>query len=151
MVVFGNAMMLQRHVAHTVGKRVMGPYGDADVLTELARIPVDERYIVGMRAKWILKDLIDQRVPGYPSNQRKKATALPWQRFYTDGPLTGIWDRYDVPDIFVGEDRDALVNSTSISTWNAITYAVWEERIAKNADLQPHPSKFSESFSIERG
>ena len=151
MVVLGNSMMLQRLVAQSVGRRVLGPYMDADVLSELAMIPVEERYIQGLRAKWVLKDLIDQRVPGYPSNQRKKATALPYQRFYTDGPLTTIWDRYDVPDIFEGELRDELVSSPSTSTWNAITYAVWEQRVAKNPDLEPHDAHLAASFTIETG
>jgi hypothetical protein len=112
---------------------------------------VEERYIRGLTAKWILKDLLDQRLPGYPSNQRKNATGLPFARFYRDGPLTTIWDTYDVPDRFEGEMRDELVASPSTSTWNAITYAVWEQRIARNRDLQPHEAKLAASFTIQTG
>ena len=149
MVVFGNSLMHDRLTAQSIGRRVAGPYCDADILSKLATIPVEERYIQGLRAKWMLKDLLDQRLPAYPSNQRKKATALPYERFYRDGPLTTIWDRYDVPDIFEGELRDELISSPSTSTWNAITYAVWEQRVAKNPDLQPHDANLMVSFTIE--
>jgi asparagine synthetase B (glutamine-hydrolysing) len=151
MVVFGNAIMLPRLMAQSRGRRISAPYCEADVLTELATIPVEERYIRGLTAKWILKDLLDQRLPGYPSNQRKNATGLPYERFYRDGPLTTIWDTYDVPDRFEGEMRDELVASPSTSTWNAITYAVWEQRIARNRDLQPHEAKLAASFTIQTG
>jgi len=151
MIVFANSLMLQRHVVHSVGHRVAGPYVDANVLSELTTIPVDERYVQGLRAKWILKELLDQRLPGYPSNQRKKATALPIERFYRDGPLTTIWDRYNVPDIFQGTLRDELVGSLSTSTWNAITYAIWEQRVVRNRDLRPHEATLVASINIDPG
>ncbi len=151
MVVFGNPAMLERLMAHARGKRFIAPYVDSRVLAELARIPIDERYVRGLRAKWLLKDLLRQRLPGYPTDQRKKATALPYERFYNDGPLTTFWDHYDVPDIFTGKNRDALVGSPSTTTWNAITYAIWERRVAKNPDLQPHDAHLVASFTIGDG
>ena len=147
-MVFVNPLLLERLAAHSVGRRIIGPYSDAATILELARVPVDERYVRGLRAKWILKDLLKKRLPDYPSDQRKKATALPFERFYRDGPLAGIWDQYEVPDIFTGKDRDAVVAEPSTSTWNAITYAVWKKRIADNPTLRPHPSKFDVSFKI---
>jgi len=148
MVVFGNPPFLERQIAHSRGKRIIAPYVDSLVLSELARVPIDERYMQGPRAKWILKDLLGQRLPGYPVDQRKKATALPYERFYRHGPLTGIWDRYDVPELFSGKNRDALVAAPSTSTWNAITYAVWEQRVVNNPDLRPHPASQAASFVI---
>ncbi len=148
MVLFGNPILSMRLAAHARGRRAVGPYLDGRVLSELARVPIDERYVRGLRAKWMLKDLLDQRLPGYPTNQRKKHSALPYERFYEQGPLTGIWDRYDVPDIFSGKKRDALVAAPSTSTWNAITYAIWEQRVAKNPDLQGHTPHLAASFSI---
>jgi len=151
MLLFGNPTMLERMVAHARGKRIIAPYADSRVLAELIRIPIDERYVRGLRAKWLLKDLLGQRLPGYPTDQRKKATALPYERFYNDGPLTTFWDHYDVPDVFTGKNRDALVGSPSTSTWNAITYAIWEKRVAKNPDLQPHEAHLVASFTVGSG
>lgn len=148
MVLFGNPLFIVRLAAHACGKRVVGPYTDSLVLSELARVPVEERYVQGLRAKWMLKDLLGLRLPGYPINQRKKSTALPYERFYEQGPLTGFWDQYDVPDIFTGDKIDALVATPSTSTWNAITYAIWEQRVAKNPDLQGHAPNLAASFAI---
>ena len=149
MVTLAGAVMRDRMMAQARGALISGPYGDWRVLNELARVPVTERYITGLRAKWLLKELLLERVPDYPVDQRKKATALPWRRFYEQGPLKDIWDRYDVPDLFQGADRDQLINNPTITTWNAITYAVWEERIAKNPDLKPFPAV--EELSITFG
>jgi len=150
-MLLANPSMIERLVAHASGKRVWAPFLDGDVLTELARIPIEDRYVRGLRSKWILKDLLAKRLPGYPTNQRKRATALPFERFYTSGPLTNFWDHYDVPDIFEGEERDALVSEPSTTTWNAITYAVWEQRVAKNPNLQPLEATAADSFAIRSG
>lgn len=149
--ILGNPMMIQRLIAHASGKRAFAPFLDGAVLSEVVTIPIEDRYVKGLRAKWILKDLLDQRLDGYPTNQRKKATALPLERFYRMGPLADFWDHYDVPEIFTGETRDALVRQPSTTTWNAITYAVWEQRVGKNRDLQPFPATVAGSFPIRSG
>jgi hypothetical protein len=98
-----------------------------------------------------LKGLLAQRVPGYPVKQRKKATALPWERFYRSGPLRDFWERYDVPDLFTGKQKDALVNTHTAATWNAMSHAVWIERIARNRHLVGHPTHLAASYSIGDG
>ncbi len=148
MVVFGNALCEERMTTQPRGARPTCPYTDAAVLVELARIPVEDRYISGYRAKWILKDLLTRKVPAYPVDQRKKATALPWERFYLDGPLTDIWDRYDIPDIFPAAAQDGIRAEPSATTWNAITWAMWDERIRRNPNLRPHPAVASLSASF---
>ena len=151
MILFGNPCLFDRLIAHACGKRILSPYLDGPVLAELTRVPVEERYIRGLRAKWILKDLLARRLPPYPTNQRKKATALPYERFYRAGPLTTIWNDYDVPAIFTGAKRDELVREPSTSTWNAITYAIWKQRVAENPDLRPHAAKVTASFDVIAG
>ncbi len=140
MTVFGNALYEERMVTNPLGRAATCPYADAGVMRELARIPLEDRYIDGYRAKWILKDLLRQKVPEYPVDQRKKATALPWERFYLDGPLSGIWDRYDIPDLFPPAAQEQLRSDPTATTWNAITWAMWDERIRRNPDLKPHPA-----------
>ena len=135
MTVFAGTMMQARLNTTALGKRAIGPYCDWRVLSALATVPLEERYVVGLRAKWMLKDLLKSKVPDYPIDQRKKATALPWKRFYTNGPLTGIWDRYDVPDIFTGELERHVTETPTAATWTAISYAIWDQRIAKNPNL----------------
>jgi asparagine synthetase B (glutamine-hydrolysing) len=151
MVAFNNAVLIDRLVAHGCGKTLDAPYMAANVLETLATIPVADRYVHGLRAKWILKDLLARRAPAYPINQRKLATALPWKRFYSAGPLSDFWDRYDVPDLFQGQHRDDLVSEPSIVTWTAMTYAVWKARVADNPHLTGHPTVLSAIHPIGSG
>ena len=148
MTVFGNALYEERMSTHPIGALATCPYADDGVLRELSRIPLGERYITGLRAKWILKDLLRQKVPDYPVDQRKKATALPWGRFYTSGVLSDIWERYDIPDFLPTSIHDELRTRPSATAWNAITWAMWDERIRRNPDLRPHAAVESLSASF---
>jgi asparagine synthetase B (glutamine-hydrolysing) len=129
---------LDRHLGQTEGKRIALPFTDPGVVAALLRVPARRRYIKGVSGKWILKEILSRRLPDYPVNQRKLATGLPFERYYESGPLSGIWDRYDVPD-FVNSIRGDIVAEPSAVTWNALTHAVWSERIERNADLEPIP------------
>ena len=150
LLTFGNPVGTDRLVAQSAGKGLILPYVAGKVLTAAASIPVADRYVQGLQAKWILKKLLARKVPDYPINQRKKATALPWERFYRAGPLEGFWERYEVPDLFVGEAREAIVNSQTAATWNAMSHAVWIERIARNRALQGHPAQVSARFPVDQ-
>ena len=127
---------LDRHLAQPEGKRIVMPFVDPGVVAALLRVPARRRYIKGLTGKWILKRILSARLPEYPVNQRKLATGLPFGRYYKSGPLAGIWDRYDVPG-FVESIRDDIVAEPSAVTWNALTHAVWSERIERDAALEP--------------
>jgi len=135
----GDLATLDRHLAQPEGRRIVLPFTDPGVVAALLRVPARRRYIKGLSGKWILKEILSRRLPGYPVNQRKLATGLPFERYYESGPLSGIWDRYDVPD-FVTSLRGDIVAESSAVTWNALTHAVWSERIERNADLEPIPA-----------
>jgi hypothetical protein len=148
MNVFANAMLEPRMMTHALGEVSVGPYADARVLRELSRIPLEDRYVDGYRSKWILKEVLARRMPDYPVEQRKQATALPWERFYSEGPLSDVWDRYDVPDVFPDDAKERIRTGTTITTWNAITWAIWDARVRRNPDVQPHPAVESLSASF---
>ncbi len=148
LVVFNNFLATNSAIANASGKRVLSPYGDPDVLSALATIPVRDRYVRGLSAKWILKKLLTQRLPQYPVKQRKKATALPWQRFYIDGPLTGVWNRYSVPELFDGDLRNGIMEEPTANTWTAISYSIWVERVVRNDGLDPHPARIEARYEV---
>ncbi len=135
----GDKAFLDRHLAHSYGKRVVLPYTSAPVVEELLRAPAKSRYVRRLSGKWVLKDILGRRLPGYGVNKRKLATGLPFERYYTDGPLTGIWDRYDVPDFIQPAIRESVVREPTATTWNAINHAVWSQRIERNPELRPLP------------
>lgn len=136
----GDAASVDRHLAQANGKRVVMPFTSPRVVAELLRVPAEQRYIKGLAGKWVLKDLLARRLPGYAVNQRKNATGLPFERYYDNGPLTGIWDRYDIPDFIRPAIRDSVVAKPTAVTWNAMTHAMWSERIERNAGLRPLPA-----------
>lgn len=136
---------LERHQAQGRGKAFYNIYFDPDVVAAAAAVPLSNRYVKRLRGKWMLKELLARRLPGYPVNQRKGPTGLPFNRLYESGSLRGIWDRYEVPDVFRGRHRDAVVKGNSM-TWRALTYAVWEAHVASNPSLVPHPPAASVAF-----
>jgi asparagine synthetase B (glutamine-hydrolysing) len=150
LVTFNNPIATNLAVANSVGRRIVGPYCDPDVLTALATIPVYDRYVRRLSAKWLLKELLVRRVPEYPVGQRKKSTAFPWRRFYTDGPLTHFWESYPVPDMFDGDLRNELVAEPMVNTWTAMSYAVWLERVVRNSRLEPHPATVGNVHRVDR-
>lgn len=131
---------LDRHSAQAAAKRSVQPYVHASVIDALRQAPAEKRYVKGLAGKWVLKEMLADRVPEYPVNQRKNATGLPFDRYYTSGPLNDVWSRYDVPDFVPASKRSSVVDSPSPVTWNAITHAIWTEKVARNRDLVPLPS-----------
>ena len=138
--IFSDQMLPNRHLATAHGKTVVAPYAAGPLLSCALKVPVAQRYLRGFEAKYLLKEVLRKRLPSYPTSQRKLATALPFRRYYESGPLARVWERYAVPDFFEGEARARVVEQPSWMTWNAITYAIWEDRVAKNPDLAPIPS-----------
>ena len=130
-------MMCFRHLAHAFGKTVFSPFMTRDVFESALTIPVRDRYVRGFEGKYLPKRLLIRRLPGYPVGQRKGYTHVPFVDIYRPGPLSEVWRRYDVPDLFQGEHRDRLVDHPTQMTWNAITLAIWQEKVQRDAQLQP--------------
>ena len=140
---------VDRLLALPNGKRIVEPYLDWSVVRELLSVPADRRYIKRLAGKWVLKDILARRVEGYAVNQRKNATGLPFERYYDDGPLRGVWDRYDVPDFIPDSVRPAVTDTPSPMTFFALTHAIWSERIERNPSLAPHPAAVELTLPVD--
>lgn len=136
---FDDVILPQRHLAQARGKSVTSPFGASPVLASALSVPVGQRYLRGLRDKYLLKRLLKQRLPGYPVHQRKLSTELPFERYYSDGPLSSVWRRYPVPTFIETSLRHRVTYLPNWVTWNALTWAIWDERIARNPELQPVP------------
>lgn len=134
----GNIATIDRLMGQPNGKRIVQPYTEAPVIDALLTVPADRRYVKRLAGKWVLKDLLARRVPGYAVNQRKNATGIPFLRYCVDGPLVDIWDRYEVPDFVPQELHGTITTHPSPMTWYALVHAIWDERIGRNQALQPH-------------
>lgn len=147
-----DAFMHMRQVAHGLGKTLLSPFHTHRVLSAALQVPAAERYIQGFRSKYLLKLLLKKRLPSYSIDQRKAGANVPGKRYYTSGPLSDIWERYPVPDCFDGDIRQQIVDYTGPITWHAIAYAIWQEKVLRNGDLQPLPAlKRSVVYAQELG
>ena len=112
-------------------------------------MPARKRYYKGFTGKWMLKELLTRRVNGYQVNKRKLATGLPFERYFEAGPLTGVWDQYEIPAVIPEELRSGVRTSPSPLTWKAITHAIWERRVLSNHHLEPHPAAIADIWPRE--
>jgi len=141
---FAELTMFGNHDAQAIGKLQVQPYLSWRVVAELLKVPARARYYKGFTGKWMLKELLGRRVKGYRVNRRKLATGLPFKRYFEDGPLTGIWDHYEIPEVIPDELRPEVRNTATPLTWKAITHAIWLNRVVANPGLAPHPAPFHE-------
>ncbi|MGI9666751.1 MAG: asparagine synthase-related protein [Acidimicrobiia bacterium] len=139
---------VRRLAALSDGTHGVLPYTDARVIEALLEAPADGRYIKGLAGKWVLKDILAKRVPGYPVNQRKNATGLPFQRYVADGPLTGIWNQYDFPEFVDSQLANDVRANPSHVTWQALSHAVWLDEIGNNPSLVAHPTTHETALPI---
>lgn len=90
----------------------------------------------GLETKYLLKRLLQRRLPAYPVGQRKGYGALQFPDLYPNGPLAEVWERYPVPEAFATEPDRSLLDVPSQATWNLIALAVWKQRIQQNPALE---------------
>ena len=137
---FADLATAANHSAQALGKAQAFPYLSWRVISEHLKVPAKQRYYRRFTGKWMLKELLARRVPEYEVNKRKLATGLPFARYVENGPLTGFWDRYEIPSVIPEELHDEVRNRPTPLTWKAITHAVWEERVVADLSLAPHPA-----------
>ena len=129
-----------RQLAMESKKFVLFPFLSGSVVRSAIRIPANERYLRRFEGKYLLKGLLRRRLPAYPTGQRKGATLLaPFPQYYRAGPLSRIWENYQVPDFIRGPGKDRVVTAPLRLTYNAISYAIWTHRVRENCSLGPLP------------
>lgn len=141
LVYYDEQILLFRHLAFALGKRLHAPFSSRALLSAAAAVPPAARYSRNLEAKYLLNDLLAMRLPGYDTRLRKDHIEMPMQAYYESGPLKDVWQRYPVPDPFAGTHRFRLTARMTEATWNAITHAIWKRRIADNPDLAPLPRR----------
>ena len=147
-LIFIDLERVGNHNAQALGKRQAQPFTKWRVVSEQLKVPAKQRYYRGMAGKWMLKNLLARRVPQYKVNQRKLATALPFGRYVSSGPLADFWDRYEIPDIVPPQLHETVRTTAKPLTWMAITHAIWNERVAGNPALEPHPAALEMSWPL---
>ena len=141
-LLFNNATSLWRQLAYGYGRIMYTPFTAKSLLNISLSIPRQYRYVKDGRRKHILKDLLKQRLPGYPVDAQKLGTGLPRTRYCTEGPLKDFFEDHPIPD-FVDPKFYDLVKKprweTSWMVFNLITYTIWRENVLKDPDLSLVP------------
>jgi asparagine synthetase B (glutamine-hydrolysing) len=134
-----DALMRMRHAASVYGTAVAGPFFSKSLLSAAARVPPQDRYLKGLQGKYLLKQLLINRLPAYPVNQRKGQSTLPFEEFYATGPLSHVWERYEMPEWFREIGPDGKERLSQGVAQSAVAWAVWRNEVLRSPDLQPVP------------
>jgi asparagine synthase (glutamine-hydrolysing) len=141
-----NTVAQWRQLAHAHGASLLAPFKTGRMARCALSVPADRRYVrdsfaVGLPTpKYLLKRLLSRRCPRYPTDRKKGSGALPVRRYFEEGTLANVFDRYDPPAVVPERMRSDHVESFGPVTWNLITYAVWRDRVLRNPDLDPVPA-----------
>jgi asparagine synthetase B (glutamine-hydrolysing) len=137
-----NTVAQWRQLAHAHGASLLAPFKTERMARCSQSIPADRRYVQGLSglgsldAKYLLKRLLTRRLPSYPTGRKKGNGALPLERYFEDGPLADVFDRYEPPSVVPEGMLSDHVDSFGPVTWNLITYAVWRDRVLRNPDVE---------------
>ncbi|MGE0162232.1 MAG: asparagine synthase-related protein [Dongiaceae bacterium] len=156
-----------RQMAYAQGKNLLTPYGCRSVVEAAIAVPRGRRYSANGRIKYLLKDLLKRRLPGYDVDTAKGGGDLPIQRYFgsenregmpilvdrtTDAvwraarqsssmvlgaPLKDAFERYAMPDLV---DRDAASATRAVPdqlTWKLLTLAIWRDEVLGDRTLAP--------------
>ncbi len=140
-----NTVNQWRQLAHGHGKTLVAPFKTTSLASCALDVPPDRRYVQGpsnlhsLQPKYLLKRLLERRLPAYPTDREKGAGALPVERYFTDGSLADVFERYEPPAFVPDAMRADHVESFGPVTWNLVTYAVWRDRVLRNAGLDTVP------------
>ncbi len=120
-----------RDFASSQGLVVHTPLTDRSLIDEFHRCDPKTRYRDGGRTKPVLKELLWRRLPAYVVDRPKLASGLPRTWYFTEGPLSGVFDRFAPPEPMaqaVGRAIDNPQWANSWILWPALSYSVWYHR-----------------------
>jgi asparagine synthetase B (glutamine-hydrolysing) len=131
-----DTVSLWRQLAHGRGRSLHAPFTARAVAQCALDVPSPARYVRRGRMKHLLKSLLARRVPGYPVHQAKGGSGLPFHRYARSGPLRDALRDYSVPEFTDRAELDRLFDQPTWMTWNVITFAIWNERVLRRAEVR---------------
>ena len=137
-----NTVNQWRQLGYVHGKQFSAPFKTRTMAENALAVPAAKRYVQGargvrdLRQKYLLKNLLDFRLLGYDTDREKGSGALPLARYFDEGPLADVFERYDPPAFVPDGLHAAHVESFGPLTWNLLTYAVWRDRILENPAVE---------------
>ncbi|MDB2253530.1 asparagine synthase C-terminal domain-containing protein [Halorubrum ezzemoulense] len=130
-----NTVTPWRHAAHAHGKSLQTPFAAKKVVETVLSVPREKRYTNRFENKYLLKDLLNERLPGYNTKKSKGSSALPEERYLKRGPLSEAFEKYSIPEFVPSASHDKIRTGVDHTSWYALAYAVWRDRILTNPNL----------------
>jgi asparagine synthetase B (glutamine-hydrolysing) len=130
-----------RQLASTYGNTLVMPFQTQRLTRHSLSVPADRRYVttadggLSLSKKHLLKQLLDRRLPSYPTDQAKGSGVLPFERYFADGCLADVFERYAVPSFVPPERYTEVVEESGPQAWNLVTYAIWRDRVLNAPNL----------------
>jgi len=155
-----NTVTPWRHAAHALGKAMYTPFAGRKVIETILKVSPGERYsrfawppqndprrIV--KNKYLLKDLLEERVPKYETQKRKGSSGLPVKRYFEGGPLRDAFCKYSIPDFIPKNKRSLIMQEGGHISWYALSYAIWRDRVLKNESIDIFGSTTKINFKLD--
>jgi hypothetical protein len=115
--------------------RLFAPFVCRSAVEAVLAVRRSQRYIANGRIKYLLKDLLKQRLPAFNVDEQKAGGDLPFPRYLTSGPLKNAFDRNAMPEIVDREIAAATRAAPDWLTWNLLTLAIWRDEVLADAAL----------------
>jgi hypothetical protein len=128
-----------RQLAFSHRKRIHLPFLTRPLVAMAMSVPTHERYARGFEPKYLLKQALKRRLPGYPVNQKKGITSMRIPPTYQGQNRSAIWEEYPVPDFIPGTHQAAVKSFQSPLSHSALCYALLTKRVMRNAKLTRVP------------
>jgi hypothetical protein len=128
-----------RQLAQAQGRSLLAPFVCRSVVGAALAVRRRQRYIANGRIKYLLKDLLKQRLPPFDVDAQKAGGDLPFPRYLRSGPLKNAFDHYAIPDIVDSGIAAATRAAPDWLTWNLLTLAIWRDEVLADTTLTPRP------------
>lgn len=120
----GDSLSCWREVARASGGKVVVPFSDFDVFNFSRTIPKNIRYVKHGELKWILKDIVKERIPGYDASQRKLGGSIPNRRLSTEGRFGIVDQDYGLPKFLSQPQFERIRTAGFRPSWSVHSLAL---------------------------
>jgi asparagine synthetase B (glutamine-hydrolysing) len=142
-----DATAFARQLALGHGKRVHMPFLAGPLVAAAMTVPVEQRYIRGLDVKYLLKGALKRRLPTYSIHQKKGITSMRVPPRYKGEDRAAVWEDYPLPSLIPDRHRERIMSFRSPMSFCALTYAMLDRRVLRNAQLPRLAAKERIEFS----
>lgn len=142
-----NVVAIEEQTETEAGNRIACLTGARRLMEQIASLDVKGRYLNAEYGdKPYAKILLKQLLPEYDVKKPKLGGALPRTWMVTEGPMSGYFQKHDIPGFVPESLWEEMKNPAWDCSWGVkhmVMYSIWKENVLDQM-LDPLPSKYSE-------